>query len=1160
MGINIGTRKSDQISGTEGVDLIVSLGGDDEIDAGGGNDIVLAGSGDDTVFGGDGSDLIVGGSGDDNLDGGNGNDRILGGRGNDTVVGGGGNDALSGGNGDDTLDGGLGNDIVSGGRGNDVAIYDATVGTSDCDVYDGGSGTDTLRLRLTTAQLTLFAAELTAYETHIATTPNVTFQFTFGLSARSFERLEIEVVDSPAELDAVNDTAAIDLATAQAMSIDVLANDVDPLGNGLTIVDASILSGEGAISIAAGQIVYDGAGAYASLASNDSRTVLIAYTVADSDGKSDQALVELNVVGAAAALVLEEVTGTDPVVVTGTGDNLITGDAANNDVTISGGNNSVDLGDGDDTVTMTGAGSDRVVGGLGDDTISTGEGSDTIIYVVGDGNDIVDGGDDADLLEIAGSDGDDLLEITANGTVITVAAGAGSLQVTGIEDIVISTGGGGDSVVVSGDFSATALDPSTITIIGDGGDNLLDGSGLVSAHGLELRGLGGNDTLIGGAGNDLLDGGTGYDIVRYDRIGIADLVIDLSGPTATADATQSGTAFTDTLIDIEEIQGSNRDDNYVGSAANDVFHANDGTDIVDAGAGDDYVDLGSNADFDLYFGSTGNDTIIWDPGSSAIAFYDFDYSALAGIDATFTSAGGSIDKGADGIDTLVADSIVGVDGGFTIIGTAGADTYLMDLGTGVWIQVSPGGGNDTITGTGTLVRLSYLFGPNGPISGIDVDVTGYGPFGRMSGTVNNDGYGGVDTFVDIFEIRGTVNNDTFTGSSDDDRFNPFGGSDTVNAGGGYDTVRYDKTGVSALTIDMSGTTGVVTGDLGGQAFTDTLIDVERIMGSSAGNDYTGSAGDDTFHGQGGVDIVNAGAGNDYVDLGSNADFDLYFGSTGNDTIIWDPGSSAIAFYDFDYSALAGIDATFTSVGGSIDKGADGIDTLVADSIVGVDGGFTIIGTAGADNYLMDVGADVWTQVSPGGGNDTITGTDTFVRLSYIFGPGTSVGGIDVEVSGYGPFGRMSGTVHDDGFGGVDTFVDIGEIRGTGFADSFTGSTGSDRFNPYGGNDVVNGGAGLDMVRYDQSGISALTIDLSGPNGVVTGTGFGQAFTDTLISVERVHGSREGDTIIGSANDDQIDGKQGDDTINAGRGERSDQRREWRRPIRLRPVQWQRPDH
>ncbi len=68
---------SNLIQGTQGADMIFSMGGSDTINALGGDDFIDAGSGDDTIDGGAGNDTIFGGTGSDIITGGAGADVFV---------------------------------------------------------------------------------------------------------------------------------------------------------------------------------------------------------------------------------------------------------------------------------------------------------------------------------------------------------------------------------------------------------------------------------------------------------------------------------------------------------------------------------------------------------------------------------------------------------------------------------------------------------------------------------------------------------------------------------------------------------------------------------------------------------------------------------------------------------------------------------------------------------------------------------------------------------------------------------------------------------------------------------------------------------------------------------------------------------------------------
>jgi Ca2+-binding RTX toxin-like protein len=202
--------------------------------------------------------------------------------------------------------------------------------------------------------------------------------------------------------------------------------------------------------------------------------------------------------------------------------------------------------------TFTGTvGADSIVGGAEDDLISGLGGNDTLRG--GLGKDSVDGGDGADFL--FGDGGDDTLN------------------------------GGNDNDSLEG---------------GDGADTLFGGAGLNT-----LRGGAGDDQLNGGAGNDILDGGVGAgDFAWYEFITTA-VTVNLS----TSLATGAGIG-TDSLINIENVTGSQAGDVITGSTLANTLNGSAGNDTVDGGAGDDLVLGGAGTDSVL--GSDGNDVVYGD--------------------------------------------------------------------------------------------------------------------------------------------------------------------------------------------------------------------------------------------------------------------------------------------------------------------------------------------------------------------------------------------------------------------------------------------------------------------------------------------------------------------------------------------------------------------
>ena len=185
----------------------------------------------------------------------------------------------------------------------------------------------------------------------------------------------------------------------------------------------------------------------------------------------------------------------------------------------------------------------------------------------------------------------------------------------------------------------------------------------------------------------------------------------------------------------------------------------------------------------------------------------------------------------------------------------------------------------------------------------------------------------------------------------------------------------------------------------------------------------------------------------------------------------------------------------------------------------------IFGTEGDDVLVGGAEADVILGL---GGNDTLDGRA---------GNATLDGGAGLDTASYtgdaaGVTVDLSAATATDGFGDTDTLSGIEFVTGSAFDDSLTGAGGLfERFTGMAGNDVVDGGAGLDVVDYAFDP-SAVTVNL----GTGTATdGFGD--TDSFSNVEGVEGSAFADTLIGGADDsfERFVGQAGNDLIDGATG-------------------------
>jgi serralysin len=300
------------------------------------------------------------------------------------------------------------------------------------------------------------------------------------------------------------------------------------------------------------------------------------------------------------------------------------------------GNDLLDGGDGNDHIYDQTSGSDTLLGGLGDDFLSTYQSTGADSLDGGAGNDTLYGCTANDTL--AGGVGNDALNGLEGNDTYIFSAGAGvdkiydddatagnvdeiwfldvsSGSVTATErrgdDLVLTYGTTNELSVAyyfySSDFVVEKINFSDgvtwdevavkarVITNGTAGDDTLqsfqDGSN-------RIYGLGGSDSLFGGALNDFLDGGDGNDHLYDQTTGIDTLI---GGP---------GDDYLSTYVSTgaDSLDGGEGNDSLYGSTGNDTLSGGSGINVLYGGEGDD-VYLISSPDFDIY-DSAGNDSAI----------------------------------------------------------------------------------------------------------------------------------------------------------------------------------------------------------------------------------------------------------------------------------------------------------------------------------------------------------------------------------------------------------------------------------------------------------------------------------------------------------------------------------------------------------------------
>ena len=557
----------------------------------------------------------------------------------------------------------------------------------------------------------------------------------------------------------------------------------------------------------------------------------------------------------------------------------------------------IDGGAGNDVITGPAAAA-TFAGGAGDDTITGGAGNDVFLFSgTGDGFDAITGGT-----------GTDTIQATAAGTII------GLVSLATIEAI---TAGGFTGVTVSGSANADTLNFTGVTLTGitriDGGAGNDTITGPAAAA--TFAGGAGDDTITGGAGNDTfqftgtgdgfdaITGGTGTDTIAAT---VANTVIGLRSLTTVeaitaggfAGVTISGSGAADTLnftgvalTGITRIDGGAGNDTITGPAAASTFAGGAGDDTITGGAGNDvFLVTGTGDGFDAITGGAGTDTIQATAASTVIGLISLatieaiTAGGFAGVTVSGSAAADTLNftgvtltgitriDGGAGNDTITgsaaAATIAGGAGDDTITGGAGNDTFQFS-GTGDGFDAITGGaGTDTIAATaaGTVIGLRS-------IATIEAITAGGFAGVSISGSAAADtlNFAGV-TLTGITRIDGGAGNDSITGSAGDDTLMGGIGTDILNGAAGIDTADYSYM-TAGFTLNLALTTAqtIATGD------SDTLSNIENVIGGAGADTLTGTTGDNVLNGGAGNDRLTGGTGNDTLIGGTGTDTAVYAG-------------------------------------------------------------------------------------------------------------------------------------------------------------------------------------------------------------------------------------------------------------------------------------------
>jgi Ca2+-binding RTX toxin-like protein len=1154
-----------------------------------GNNFMQGLAGNDLMAGANGNDTLDGGAGDDELDGGDDGDSLFG-DGFDAYPGPWGNDVLSGAGGDDLLYGGGGVDSFDGGSGYDRLFFNyraATQGVSvnllDQRVYNDGFGNAE-----TFTSIEGFGAGTAFGDTFVGDDGFNFFEGSFGdtLIGNGGDD-HFQIYGAPALIDGGSGTDFLSFwfspsATAwvpdgdsdgladlvyatHGVNVDLSINRLidDGFGQGGTILNVESLqgtdfadrliggNGNNYMQGLGGDDFMGGGSGGDYLDGGDGSDVI------DGGGDFDTAAFTLAAGSGTLSVALD---GTDWLVLRD-GESVARITATATGFTVQGLNSGAQLGT--DSVANVEQLQFQISGNPNVLSVINGTPGNDFFNGTG-GNDLVVGLGGADTL--FGMDGDDAID-----------GGEG--------DDFLSGGGGIDTLVGGAGNDTASWEYSTGPVTADlfaGSANEFDAAGnLLSTDtlsGIEnLTGSGFNDTLVGDAnantlrglaGSDILNGGGGVDTASWENNSgrvVADLSagnageFDATGHFLSADAliaiaNVTGSAFDDSLIGnsgANLLRGLGGNDTIMGRAGDDTLEGGDGNDVLRGEAGNGYAGPAGN---DVLRGEGGDDLLNGGGGTDSYEGGDgFDrvsFIALAATQAAvaslvtqtvtndgFGNAETMVSIEGLGAGTAFADQFTGNDAdnsllgdtGDTLIGNGGNDSFQV---VGAPAQIDGGAGIDTVTGFfgefGTLVAdnngdglAEIVFATHGVVVdlGLGTVIDGFGNSGILV-SIENVGGGG---FADSLKGDGGAN--SLWGYEGDDLIQGAGGSDRIDGGDGFDTASYASAG-GGVTVNLNN------GTSSGAAGNDTLVSIERAIGSAfadtliaanAGSTIEGGGGNDALTGGGGPDVLIGGSGHDALrgnagndQLQGGDDDDFLSGGLGDDILDGGAGFDRISTFT---GATAGVTVDL-NIQGIAQNTGQGMDTLIGiEAVSGTAFNDILIGN-GADNWIStgngtdsDIanGGGGNDLISAGGGGHTLDGGAGIGDTLALAGPGISPAGVTVSLALQGPTAQ-------DTEAGMMVIAGFENLSGSGWDDLLTGDGAVNVLAGDSGADTLDGGASNDILYGD----GRVTIDTHGTGG-----------SGPIVTVADI-GTQSG-ALGGPVGDDILIGGLGDDLLHGGGG-------------------------
>ena len=1062
----------------------------------------------------------------------------------------------------------------TGGAGDDSFDFSLAASFQDIDKLDGGDGSDTLTVKVSTA---------TSLKPELENIENVTFTNT----AAATNDLTINAVDTASGYDNITNVSSTG---------GLILNNLQSLPSKFTINNAGDTM---VLDFEAAAVAGDADNLHINLTGTGTTPTL----EITADGTGDIETVTLNSTAQANTLTTLTTADVDPSKLVVTGDQGLTiTDALSAEITtvdasamtgVVGLTLSAAPGYATGITFMGGAGADAMTGTAGIDNVTGGAGNDTITMTALAATDTIDGGDGADTLSISqtiasatvlgGVSNVETLAVTgANNVTLAAAISATTFNLadtdaqvltldqgyTGATTVVLATYLGGDSAD-SADGVDNAMANVELTVMAESTtlDTELTLTGGTGTDTLQLYPVGKSGTAANDYANtdEVTDSVSGFEnfVILDNPVANAATSIDFgaydpgTGKNITIDSSALGATDAALTIDASAITASattGKQITFTGGANATNFSAGNDDDTITTGAGNDTVagTAGSNtintgAGVDSIDGGTGNENINAGAGNDTID--------MAGN----TTALDTIDGG-DGTDTLItsaaiaSSTILGGVSNVEILSVEGdgiAVTLAADVGPAIFYFTDADGQTLTLNTGYTQATSVYLTG----------DATNTDTITNSAADVDLTVYGNAADFDSGTTITGGSNHDELVISQGG------GGTALVDAGyTGIDKITItDKAGdnTSDVTLTMShGYATAVTVDasaldagedatlnLGSAAAAVTITSgggADIITGGNLGDTIDSGTGADVVNGGTGLDNITTGDGNDKVDVSAAAAFyttlgtDTVSGGAGNDELEFDAAVTLTTARTANISGFENLDLTTGSnitvndaflaanPGIVIKPGANGTiqgstatgDSLTTSLNVSADaaGVLSVLGGTGDDTvtFTHTNSLTALDTVNGGAGTDTIyirndNGTLASVATTAV---------VDVNVSNVERIEVLDFALDDGGGSDIDVDMTITINAGyTGAALTIDGS--SQDMHPT----ALAGGEGLNVDGSNNLATEVLTL-------------IGGGFDDSLkggAGADDITGGAGADLLYGEAGNDVISGGTGADTIEGGTG-------------------------